>query len=132
MVMRLVLLVVVVIAIVGILASFTSSAAMMGIFQYIPTPILTVAYAGEISQLSSLVDDFIELRNNRSSDNAKELAEDLDQRINNLGLVKIYCNEQISTLELAFEKNPYKKLQKICPALKDLSLTKAAQLYGQI
>jgi len=45
MVMRLVLLVVVVIAIVGIFASFTSSAAMMGIFQYIPTPILTVAYA---------------------------------------------------------------------------------------
>ncbi len=132
MVMRLVLLVVVVIAIVGILASFTSSAAMMGIFQYIPTPILTVAYAGEINQLSSLVDDFIELRNNRSSDNAKELAEDLDQRINNLGLVKVYCNEQISTLELAFEKNPYKKLQKICPSLKDLSLTKAAQLFGQI
>lgn len=132
MVMRLVLLVVVVIAIVGILASFTSSAAMMGIFQYIPTPILTVAYAGEINQLSSLVNDFIELRNNRSSDNAKELAEDLDQRINNLGLVKVYCNEQISTLELAFEKNPYKKLQKICPSLKDLSLTKAAQLFGQI
>lgn len=130
--MRLVLLVVVVIAIVGILASFTSSAAMMGIFQYIPTPILTVAYAGEVNQLSSLVNDFIELRNNRSSDYAKELAEDLDQRINNLGLVKVYCNEQISTLELAFEKNPYKKLQKICPALKDLSLTKAAQLFGQI
>ena len=132
MVMRLVLLVLVVIAIVGILASFTSSADMMGIFQYIPTPILTVAYAGEVNQLSSLVNDFIELRNNRSSDNAKELAEDLDQRINNLGLVKVYCNEQISTLELAFEKNPYKKLQKICPALKDLSLTKAAQLFGQI
>jgi hypothetical protein len=130
--MRLVLLVVVVIAIVGILASFTSSANMMGILQHIPTPILTVAYAGEVNQLSSLVNDFIELRNNRNSDNAKELAEDLDQRINNLGLVKIYCNEQISTLELAFEKNPYKKLQKICPALKDLSLTKAAQLFGQI
>lgn len=132
MVMRLVLLVVVVIAIVGIFASITSPGNMMGIFQYIPTSILTVAYAGEVNQLSSLVNDFIELRNNRNSDNAKELAEDLDQRINNLGLVKVYCNEQISTLELAFEKNPYKKLQKICPALKDLSLTKAAQLFGQI
>ena len=132
MVMRLVLLVVVVIAIVGIFASINSPANMMGIFQYIPTSILTVAYAGEVNQLSSLVNDFIELRNNRNSDNAKELAEDLDQRINNLGLVKVYCNEQISTLELAFEKNPYKKLQKICPALKDFSLTKAAHLYGQI
>jgi len=132
MVMRIVLLVVVVVAIVGILASLAPSATMVGIFQYIPTPILTVAYAGEINQLSSLVDDFIELRNNRNSDNAKELAEDLDQRINNLGLVKVYCNEQVSSLELAFEKNPYTKLQKICPALKDLSLSKAAQFYGQI
>jgi len=132
MVMRIVLLVIVVVAIVGILASFAPSATMMGIFQYIPAPILTVAYAGEINQLSSLVDDFVELRNNRNSENAQELAEDLDQRINNLGIVKVFCNEQISSLELAFEKNPYKKLQKICPALKDLSLSKAAQFYGQI
>jgi len=130
--MRLVLLVVVVVAIIGILASLSPSATMMGIFQHITTPILTVAYAGEINQISSLVDDFIELRNNRNSDNAKELAEDLDQRINNLGIVKAYCNEKVSTLELAFEKNPYNKLQKICPALKDLSLAKAAQIYGQI
>ena len=130
--MRFVLLAVVVVAIVGILASFSSSATMAGIFQHIPAPILTVAYAGEISQLSSLVDDFIELRNNRSSDNAKELADDLDLRINNLGIVKVYCDKEISTLELAFEKNPYKKLQKYCPALKDLSLKKAAQLYSQI
>jgi len=122
----------VVVAIIGILVSLAPSATMMEIFQYLPTPILTVAYAGEINQISSLVDDFIELRNNRNSDNAKELAEDLDQRINNLGLVKVYCNEQVSSLELAFEKNPYTKLQKICPALKDLSLSKAAQFYGQI
>ena len=132
MVLRLILSVIVIIAIVGIVASFASPAGMMDLFQHIPAPILTVAYAGEINQLSSLVDDFIELRNNRNSDNAEELAEDLDQRINNLGLVKAYCNEQISSLELAFEKNPYKKLQKICPALKDLSLSKAAQIYGQI
>jgi len=130
--MRLILLVVGVVAIVGILASFAPSATMMGVFQYVPTPILTVAYAGELNQLSSLVEEFMELRNNRNSDNAKELAEDLDQRINNLGIVKVYCNEQVSTLELAFEKNPYKKLQKFCPVLKDLSLSKAAQFYGQI
>ena len=132
MVLRIALLAVMVIAIVGIVASLMPSAMMMGVFQNMPAPILTVAYAGEINEISSLVDDFIELRQNRNSDNAKELAEQLDQRINNLSLVKIYCDEKISSLELAFEKNPYKKLQQICPTLKDLSLDKAEQLYDQI
>ena len=132
MVLRIVLLAVMIIAMVGIFASLMPSAMMMGIFQNVPTPILTVAYAGEINEISSLVDDFMELRQNRNSDNAMELAEQLDQRINNLSLVKIYCDEKISSLELAFEKNPYQKLQQICPALKDLSLDKAEQLYGQI
>jgi hypothetical protein len=132
MALKLILLVLVVIATAGILAGIAPTASMVGIFQHIPTPILTVAYAGEINQISALVDDFVELRNNRNSDNAKALAEDLDQRINSMGLVKAYCNEKISSLELAFEKNPYTKLQKICPALKDLSLSKAAQFYGQI
>jgi len=51
---------------------------------------------------------------------------------NNLQLVKMFCNEEISTLELVFENNPYKKLQQICPELKNLSLPKAAQLFSQI
>ncbi|MGQ0791633.1 MAG: hypothetical protein ACT4NJ_05330 [Nitrosopumilaceae archaeon] len=132
MVLRLVLLAVFVVGLVGILGSLVPSATMMGIFQYLPTTVVSVAYAGEINEIKSLVDDFIELRNNRNSDDAKELAEKLDQRINNLGLVKQYCNEKISSLKLAFEKNPYDKLQQSCPSLKDLSLTKAAQLFGQI
>ena len=132
MVLRLVLLVLAIVTIIGIFGALGPSASMMGIFQNLSAPIFTIAYAGEISQISSLVDDFIELRENRSSDNAEKLAEDLDQRINNLEIVKIYCNEEISSLELAFEKNPYKKLQQICPELKNLSMSKAAQLFRQI
>ena len=132
MVLRLVLLAVFVVGLVGILGSLVPSATMMGIFQYLPTTVVSVAYAGEINEIRSLVDDFIELRNNRNSDDAKELAEKLDQRINSLELVKIYCGEKISSLKLAFEKNPYDKLQQSCPSLKDLPLTKAAQLFGQI
>ncbi len=132
MVLRLVLLVVAIVTIIGIFGALGPSASMMGIFQNLSAPVFTIAYAGEISQISSLVDDFIELRQNRSSDNAEKLATNLDQRINNLEIVKIYCNEEISSLELAFEKNPYKKLQQICPELKNLSMSKAAQLFRQI
>jgi hypothetical protein len=131
MVMRLVLLVVVVVGIVGILGSLVPSATM-GIFQSLPATVVSVAYAGEINEIKSLVDDFIELRNNRHSDAADEMAQKLDQRINKLGLVKQYCNEKISSLKLAFEKNPYNKLQQICPSLKDLSLSSAANLFRQI
>ena len=132
MALRFILLVVVVLALAGIFASLSSTGDMMGILQHVPKPILTIAYAGEINEINSIVEDFIELRKNRNTEKAIELANDLDQRINNLGIVKSYCNEEISSLDLAFEKNPYKKLQKICPALKDISLSKAAQLYGQI
>ena len=132
MVMRLVLLVIMAVGLVAIFGGLIPNASMMGLMQILPAPVLTVAYAGEINQLSSLVEEFLELRENRNSDNAKELAKNLDEKINNLQLVKMYCNEEISSLELAFMKNPYNKLQKICPELKNLSLSKAAQIFRQI
>jgi len=132
MVLRLVFLVIVVIGLVAIFGGLIPNASMMGLLQTLPTPILTVAYAGEINQLSSLVEEFMELRQNRNSANAQVMAENLDRKINNLQLVKTYCNEEISTLELVFMKNPYNKLQKICPELKNVSLLKAAQIFRQI
>ena len=132
MALRLVLLVIVVVGLVAIFGGLIPNASMTGIFQTLPTSILTVAYAGEINQLNSLVEEFLELRQNRNSANAQEMAENLDEKINNLQLVKMYCNEEISTLELVFMKNPYNKLQKICPELKNISLLKAAELFSQI
>ena len=132
MVLRLVLLIMAVIGLVVVFGGLIPSGNMLDIVQTLPAPLLTVAYAGEINQLSSLVDEFLELRQNRNSDNADEMAEKLDKKINNLQLVKMFCNEEISTLELVFENNPYKKLQQICPELKNLSLPKAAQLFSQI
>ena len=131
MVLRLALLVIVVVGIVAIIASLTPTATM-GVFQSLPATVVSFAYAGEINEIKSLVDDFIKLKNNRNSDNAEIMAEKLDQRINKLELVKQYCKEKISSLKLAFEKNPYAKLQQICPSLKDLSLTSAANLFGKI
>ena len=122
----------IVIVLVGVFGGLMPSGNMLGIVQSLPAPLVTVAYAGELNQLSSLVDEFLELRENRNSDNAQEMAEKLDKKINNLQLVKMFCNEEISTLELVFEHNPYKKLQQICPELKNMSLSKAAQLFSQI
>ena len=132
MVLRLVLLIMAVIGLVVVFGGLIPSGNMLDIVQTLPAPLLTVAYAGEINQLSSLVDEFLELRQNRNSDNADDMAEKLDKKINNLQLVKLFCNEEISTLELVFENNPYKKLQQICPELKNISLPKAAQLFSQI
>ena len=131
MVLRLVFLVIAVVGIVGIVGALTPT-ANMGVFQILPATVVSFAYAGEINEIKSLVDDFVKLKNNRNSDNAEIMAEKLDQKINKLGLVKQYCKEKISSLELAFEKNPYNKLQQICPALKDLSLSSAANLFSQI
>lgn len=132
MVMRLVLLVIVVIGLVGIFGGMVPSANMIGLFQTLPTQVLTVAYAGEINQISSLLEEFLELKQSRNSDNAEKLAENLDQKINNLQLVKMYCKEEISSLDLAFMENPYAKLQQICPELKNLSFSKVTQLFRQI
>lgn len=46
-----------------------------------------------------------------SSIESEKFAEKLDERVNNLGLVKMYCPQGISTLELTFEQNPYEKVQ---------------------
>ena len=131
MVLRLILLVVVVVGLVVIFGGLIPNASM-GLFQSLPVPILTVAYAGEINQLSPLLEEFLELRQHKNSANAQEMAEKLDEKINNLQLVKLFCNEEISTLELVFMKNPYNKLQNICPELKNVSLSKAAGLFRQI
>ena len=132
MVLRLVVLVMIVVGLVAVFGGLIPSGNMLDIVQTLPVPLLTVAYAGEINQLSPLLDEFLELRENRDSNNAEEMANKLDKKINNLQLVKMFCNEEISTLELVFEHNPYKKLQQICPELKNLSLPKAAQLFSQI
>ena len=131
MVLRLILLVVVVVGLVVIFGGLIPNASM-GLFQSLPVPILTVAYAGEINQLSPLLEEFLELRQHKNSANAQEMAEKLDKKINNLQLVKLFCNEEISTLELVFMKNPYNKLQNICPELKNVSFSKAVGLFRQI
>jgi len=101
-------------------------------FNNIQASMATVAYAGELEQIKISVDEFIHLRTIRGTDEGKALAEKIDDRLNNLELVKMYCDEEISTLKLVNENDPYEKIQEICPKLKEISISKAAQLFRLI
>ena len=132
MVMRLVAIILIAIALVGIFGNLSSEGNLATTFENIQTSVTTVAYAGEFDQIKTAVNEFMYLRTILGTDNAKVFAEKLDEKLNNLELVKIYCSEEISTLDLASERNPYKKIQQICPKLNDVSLSKAAQLFRLI
>jgi len=132
MVMRLVAIILIPIALVGIFGNFSSQGNLSTTFENIQTSMITVAYAGEFDEIKTAVDEFMHLRTIRGTEEGKELAEKIDERLNNLELVKMYCNEEISTLKLVYENNPYEKIQQICPKLQELSLSKAAKLFSLI
>ncbi|HLC24770.1 MAG TPA: hypothetical protein VJJ25_03990 [Nitrosopumilaceae archaeon] len=132
MVTRIILLIIIIFAFVAIFGNLTSQAGMSKAVENIQASVATMAYAGEFSEIQQIVNEFLHLREIRSLDGAKEYADKLDERINNLGLVKMYCQQRISTLELAFEQDPYEKVQQICPAMKNVSFVKAVELFNLI
>jgi len=132
MVMRIILVAIIVVAAIGIYGNMSPQGNMTATFENMQTSMTTMVYAGEFDDIKKSLDEFLYLRTIRGTDDGKLLAEKIDQRLNNLELVKIYCNEEISTLELVNERNPYEKLQEICPKLESLSISKAAQLFRLI
>lgn len=131
MVMRLVAIVLIAVALVGIFGNL-SQGNLASTFENIQTSVTTVAYAGEFEEIKTAVNEFMHLRTIRGTDEAEIFAQKIDNRLNNLELVKIYCEKEISTIELVNERNPYEKLQEICPKLQELSISKAAQLFRLI
>lgn len=129
---KIIFLIVFAIVAIAYFNNFGSQAEMTDILESVALSAGVAYNLGELSEIRTLVDDFMKLRNISDPEQAEAMAADLDQRINNLNLVKQYCEEEISSLELLKYRNPYERLQELCPALKDLSLTKAAQFYGQI
>lgn len=112
--------------------SFGTQAELGSIIETLHTSTALIPYVGELSEMRVLVNDFLDLRESRNSPDIKVKAMELDGKINNLELVRKYCNQKISTLELAFENDPHAKLQQICPALKKVSFSRATQLFGQL
>ena len=132
MVLRIVYIGLIVVALVGIFGNISSLGNLSTTFQSLQTSITTVAYAGEIEEIRTAVDEFLVLRTIQGTQDGKVLAEKIDERLNNLELVKMYCEKEISTLELSYEYNPYEKIQQICPKLKELSFLKAVELFRLI
>ena len=130
--MKIILVVIIVVAAIGIYGNMSPHGNMTATFENMQTSMTTMVYAGEFDDIKKSLDEFLYLRTIRGTDDGKLLAEKIDQRLNNLELVKIYCNEEISTLELVNERNPYDKLQEICPKLESISISKAAQLFRLI
>lgn len=130
--MKIIILLLVAVTLVIIFTNLAPQADMNGVIQRVQNSVTTVAYAGEFEQIRTAVDEFMVLRTIGDTPDGNDLAARLDQKINNLQIVKIYCSQEISTMELAYENNPYKKLQEICPALKDVSFAKAVNLFELI
>ncbi len=129
MAMRIIFIVIIIVAAIGIYGNMSTQGNMTATFQNLQTSMTTIAYAGEFDAIKTSVEEFMLLRTIYGTEDGKLLAAKLDDRLNNLELVKIYCDQEISTLELVKERNPYKKLQEICPKLESLSTSKAAQLF---
>lgn len=130
--MRIILLFLVVIVLVVIFINIAPQANMNSTIQSLQTSVTAIAYAGEFDEIKIAVDEFMYLRTIRGTEEGKALAEKIDERLNNLELVKMYCDEEIATLKLVNENNPYEKIQQVCPKLKEISISKAVQLFGLI
>jgi len=115
-----------------IVDTFFRQGTMTSTVQNIKSSIEMIAYTDELDEISKVVDEFLVLRTIRGTEDGKELATKIDERINNLDLVKMYCSQRISTLELAYEIDPYQKLQQLCPSLKNISFSKAVELFRLI
>ena len=132
MIVRIVLFLVIAFAVFGIADTFLHQGTLTSTVQNLKSSIEMIAYADELDDIPKVVDEFLVLRTIRETEDGKELAAKIDERINNLDLVKMYCNQRISTLELAYENDPYEKLQQLCPSLKSISFAKAVELFRLI
>jgi len=112
------------------ITSLLSSAEMSESVQSLQFSIATIAYSGEINEIRIAVNDFMKIRQDPYSENSKIKAQELDQKLNDLELVKTNCKNKISTIELAMQHDPYRKLQENCPILKKVSFSKATYLWS--
>ena len=132
MIPRIVLLGITAFAVFGIADAFLYKGSLASTVQNVKSSIEMIAYTDEISEIPNVVDEFLYLRTIRGTEGGNDLAAKMDEKINNFDLVKMYCNQRISTLELAYENDPYEKLQQLCPSLKSVSFSKAAELFRLI
>ena len=130
--MKPVIIVLVVAALVALFINLSPDGDLNSTIQSVQTSVTTIAYAGEFKEIEKAVEDFMVLRTIHDKEEKILFASKIDERINKLQLVQLYCDKEISTLELVNDRSPYTKLQEICPAIKSLSFSKAAELFRQL
>ena len=109
-----------------------SSAEMSDSVQSLQFSMVILAYSGEVNEIRIAVNDFMKIRQDPYSEDSKIKARELDQKLNDLELVKTNCKNKISTIELAILDNPYRKLQENCPILKKVSFSKAVYFWSSL
>jgi len=114
------------------IASLLSSAEMSESVESLQFSMATIVYSGEINEIRIAVNDFMKIRQDPYSEKSKIKAQEIDQKLNGLELVKTNCKNKISTIELAIQDNPYRKLQENCPILKKVSFSKAAYFWSSL
>jgi len=114
------------------ITTLLSSAEMSESVQSLQFSMVTIAYSGEINEIRIALNDFMKIRQDPYSEYSKIKAQELDQKLNKLELVKTNCKNKISTIELAIQDNPYRKLQENCPILKKVSFSKAAYFWSSL
>ena len=119
-------------ALVALIVNLSSDGDLNSTIQGVQTSVTTIAYAGEFKEIEKAVEDFMKLRTMHDKEEKILFASKIDERINKLQLVKMYCDREISTLELVNDRSPYTKLQEMCPAIKSISFSKAVELFRQL
>lgn len=84
----------------------------------------------EVNKIRLLINDFNTLREKAQSGELNNVqvtseANRIDKEVNELKIIDEHCKDRISSLDLAYEKSPYKKLQDNCEILKNYSLEEA-------
>lgn len=103
------------------------------IVRRLETVIQTLRNLGELNDIRLALQDFEKLRTNNELTNIQRetMANQIDNRINSLDSVRDNCDQRISSMDLAFEDDPYKSIQDICPILKSTPLVTAKDIiYG--
>src|SRR3972149_2117381 len=92
MILRIALFLIIGFAVFGIADTLLYQGTLTSTVQNLKSSIEMIAYADELDDIPKVVDEFLVLRTIRGTEDGKELATKIDERINNLDFVKFFCN----------------------------------------
>jgi len=101
-----------------------SNSDNLGFFDRLKVSFTILANQDELNQIRFIVTDFDDMKK-LGYEQKVWRSELLDDKINNMHIVKSTCPEPISSLELSESNHPYKRLQEVCPALASLPIDDA-------